>query len=79
MASDRDDTAKELMARVIDKITEKMHDKLMPKVLPAIEDNVNDHIGTYLARWASEGFIECAWDEANNRMIFWQPKRNSEE
>jgi hypothetical protein len=79
MASDRDDTAKEIMSRVIDKLTEKMRDKLMPKVLPALEASAHDHIGTYLSRWASEGFIECAWDEENNRMLFWQTNHSSDD
>jgi hypothetical protein len=53
---------------------------------PILNEQINENIFEKISVWiynaslsklASQGFIECAWDNKRNEMIFWHPS-NSE-
>mgnify|MGYP003340801040 CR=1 FL=1 len=33
-------------------------------------------VGAALSELASEGKVECAWDDKSNSMVFWAPKKD---
>jgi hypothetical protein len=42
-----------------------------------IEFAVSAMLGSCMSEMASEGELECAWDEKQNDMVWWLPKKDS--
>jgi len=48
------------------------------KIFDIVFDEIREMLyGVSLAKLASKGHVECAWDDTSNQMVFWLPNKDN--